>query len=231
MATPGFFHPDIPPTDHTVRLDAHEAHHARGALRLRMGDHIKLLDGVGVVADCVIETITKDVLDASVLSRELIPAPARSVHIYCALPKGEHQRNLVDMLTQIGIADFTPIQCERSVVKPKSINMERLQRIVIEACKQSQNPYRPMLHPPQSVQDVIQRACVAGEVCLVADMHGKALRAPAQAHVNAFIGPEGGFTGAELRSLNDAGAHTVSLGRNILRIETAAVLMAGCLLL
>ena len=231
MATAGFFHPDIPPTEHTVRLDAHEAHHAKGALRLRVGDRIKLLDGAGIIADCVIEAISRDALDASVISRELIPAPARSVHIYCALPKGDRQRNLVDMLTQIGIAEFTPIQCERSVVKPKAINMERLQRIAIEACKQSHNPFLPVLHPPADLKETIERACGAGEICLVADRGGKAIEVPAHGHLNVFIGPEGGFTTAELRLLSEAGAQSVGLGSNILRIETAAILLAGLLML
>jgi len=230
MARPSFFHLDIPAVGGKVSLDERESHHAGASRRLRVGDEISLLDGAGLIADATIEIVTKDQLTATIFSRNLIPAPARTVHVACALPKGDRQRNLLDMLSQIGISSFTPLLCERSMVKAKSINLDRLHRIAVEACKQSQNPYLPETRAPVGVADILRTASGPDSCCVLAHRDGAEFKVPAQTQVTVLVGPEGGFTEAELELILNAGALAFNLSDNILRIETAAVIAAGLLL-
>lgn len=230
MATPSFFNPQVPAVGKSVTLDERESHHAAGARRLRVGDTVRLLDGAGMVADGTIETLTKNALTVSIVQRQLVPAVTRSVHVVCALPKGDRQRYLLDMLTQIGITSFTPLLCERSFVKPKRALLERLQRVMIEACKQSQNPFLPELRHPMELADIMREITTGGCYCMVAHQHGDEFQLPEQNTLYMLVGPEGGFTEPELKLMIDGGAVLVSLGANILRIETAAVTGAGLLL-
>jgi 16S rRNA (uracil1498-N3)-methyltransferase len=146
------------------------------------------------------------------------------LHLACALPKGDRQATLLDMATQLGITDFTPLACEHSVVAPGPNSALRWQRICVEACKQSRRAYLPRLHAARTPAEVARKH--GALALLIAHPDGQAF-AQAGARLTTagamlLIGPEGGFSPQEVAAVRAAGGEPVALGSAILRVETAA---------
>jgi 16S rRNA (uracil1498-N3)-methyltransferase len=237
MSTPWFYVETLPAVGASATLDASEAKHAAGSRRLAAGDAITVFDGRGGVADAVISTTPhagRGAFVAQVRSAGAIPPPAPAIHLGCALPKGDRLSTLIGMATQLGIASFAPLKCERSIVGAGTGSAARWRRIMVESCKQSRRPHVPAIEGAASPEAFVRRRAAGGAVSLVAHPGGLtfAKAAAASAGGSAWsiaIGPEGGFTDQEVDAMKAAGAIAVSLGRSILRIETAAVAMIACL--
>jgi 16S rRNA (uracil1498-N3)-methyltransferase len=226
-ALPWFYHPHSLDSGVRIQLDADEARHASGARRLRVEQAVCLFDGRGRIAEGTIAAIGDRgrVVEVEIAAvRESVPA-APAVHLASAIPKGDRQAVLLDMATQLGVTSFTPLLCEHGVAQPGERAVERWRRICIEACKQSRRSWIPEIRLPATVAELM--AAVAEPVWL-AHVAGQApeklLGAVGSASaVTILIGPEGGFTAAEVAQAQSAGADIVGLGDGILRIETAAV--------
>ena len=156
------------------------------------------------------------------------PPPRPALHLACALPKGDRQQVLLDMATQLGMTQFTPLHCERSVVKPGANSPARWKKICLEACKQSRRLHLPAMESLATVKNVTARAVAGGARVWIAHPAEDA-RALIDAvsltpgDVTVLVGPEGGFTPEEVNQAIAQGAGFISLGKPILRIETAAV--------
>jgi len=226
-AGPCFFCPDLPDTGGRGDLEENETHHASAARRLRAGDTIGLIDGRGLRATGVVESVARRRLTFSVHERRQIPAPDPSLVLACAVPKGERFRTLIDMLSQIGVAGIVPLACERGTVKPRVASERRWRRIAVEACKQSRNPWVPVIHTPSTVEKSL--AAADEDVLAFADSGGRPATEvlPGSGSLRLYIGPEGGFTAGEREMLFKHGARPLHLGGNILRIETAALVAAA----
>lgn len=223
MSDPLFYAPAVPGIGHTVTLGAEEAQHAAGSRRLHAGDTLWLFDGRGSLARTTVIALDRRgrSVELRVEERREEAAPARRLHLACALPKGDRQSVLLDMATQLGMTDFTPLRCERSVVTANANSAERWTRVCLSACKQSRRLFLPALHP-----EFTPGALPLAGPALLAHPDGGALRTAlpgVQASLTLLVGPEGGFTETELRSFEAAGARRVSLGSSILRIESAAI--------
>lgn len=213
----------------TITLQGAEARHVAGSRRLKIGDGICLFDGCGTVGRATIENIDRrgKTIVAKVEERQVVPAPIPSIELACALPKGERLAVLLDMTTQLGMAAFRPLECERSVVKSGPAARTRWQRICAEACKQSHRPRLPTIHSPATLSQVL--ADTDGCNIWVADPTGVKIAAMkaqrASGRLLLMVGPEGGFSENELAHLLRAGGQMINLGESILRIETAAIVL------
>lgn len=224
MSAPWFHVDTLPAPGGAWMLPRDEARHATGAKRLGPGDEVLLFDGRGGVARGVLGSArTRDGgTPVDVLSSGTVERSGRRIHLACALPKGDRLSTLVDMTTQLGVASMTPLRCERSVVGETDARADRIRRIQIEACKQARCAWVPELRPEVDVASLASR----GGAMVVFHPGGATPREVALSlgtDVVLCVGPEGGFTEGEVASLTRAGAHVVSLGETILRIETAAV--------
>lgn len=226
VSEPLFYSAALAAGDETV-LTGDEANHVK-VQRLRTGDPIALFDGLGLVVRGNIRMISRHEVRVVVADRRHVPAPIPSVELYCAVPKGDRMSVLLDMATQLGMHRFTPIRWQRGVVEPGARAEARWRRICIEACKQSRRLHLPEIATPITLPEGIARAQDAG-ACLVA-AHPQSEISPALVTAIAkakgialFIGPEGGLTDGEIRTLKAAEASFVNLGDAVLRIETAAV--------
>ncbi len=225
MAEAWFYFPGLTSAPARVTLSGEEAQHAAAARRLRPGDTVTLFDGAGTVAHA-------DIVGAGARSVELVlhaaqrQPPPLPLHLACALPKGDRQATLLDMATQLGMTDFTPLRCAHSVVTPGPNSAARWQRLCLEACKQSRRAYLPRLHGALAPASV---AAARGTLpVLIAHPDGvpfARLRAPLRAGAILLIGPEGGFTPEEVAAVRAAGGEAVALGPAVLRIETAATVL------
>jgi 16S rRNA (uracil1498-N3)-methyltransferase len=147
-----------------------------------------------------------------------------------ALPKGERQKWLVEKLTELGVARLVPLDTDRGVAEATPAARERLGRGVIEACKQCGRNRLMEIGAPRTVAAAIA-AMPGGSRVVIADPGGAPLDpvglAAGATNVLALVGPEGGFTAAELAAAEAAGAVRASLGPHVLRIETAAIALAA----
>jgi len=229
MADPYFFCADLGNGNARVQLALEESRHLRGARRYREGEELWLFDGRGTVARGRLVESAKSGASIEIVERRRESPPSPVVHLACALPKGDRQATLLDMATQLGIASFTPLTCERSVVKAS--NVERLARISLEACKQSRRAHLPELHAPKAPVEFSEWAL--GEQAAVWIAHASpdaralssllAMASTRPTVLALLIGPEGGFTTAEIDALTVSGGQLVSLGSPVLRVETAAI--------
>ena len=226
MATPCFYHADLTESDEVVQLTSNEASHAARSRRLGVGQQVRLINGKGLVADGHIESVSNREMLIAVDTVEFRASAPLKLTIATAVPKGDRQRALVDMLTQLGVSEIVPLECEHSVTRYKPSMHDKWQRWAIEACKQAQNPWLPSIDEGIRLVDLLK---VAPHRIVYADAEGE-LVAKLVSDVNepiVLIGPEGGFSPAEIALFDLHKIKSVRLSGHILRTETAAISVAA----
>lgn len=203
--------------------------HITGARRLREGDRLELFDGEGFsVAGRAAALGRRDCrIEIDIEAQTVHPPPACRLVLAAALPKGDRQAAMLESATQLGMTDFVPLLCERSVVKPRENMRERWRRIVISACKQSRRYHLPRLREPRTMEELLVETRANGGSLLLADQAGgRAAELPKKAvqrrEIVLLVGPEGGFSERELQLADAQGTCRIRLGSYILRTETAA---------
>ena len=210
-------------------IDGEERHHIN-VLRLHVGDEIRLLDGVGGVYEGVISTLRRDEAIVRIL-REYRQSPVERVDLYQGLPKGEKFDLIIQKATELGVYSITPLLCRRSIPRidgDKIANrVRRWNRIAVEACKQCGRAFFPKINRPKSFDEVLGEVKADLKLILWEGERKKrlrdVLREMVPGSVAILIGPEGGFEEMEVQSAIDVGFQSVSLGKPILRTETAAI--------
>ncbi len=236
MTEPLFYSECLAGPGAALVLTGDEARHAAASRRLRIGDTLWLFDGHGGVARAILLKLAPQAraLDLRIEERHTEPPPTPTIHLACALPKGDRQSSLLDMAVQLGMTEFTPLECKRSIVKPGKGSAVRWRRICLEACKQSRRTHLAAIDSPATPREVVNRAIARGGAvwmahpCAQAIPVSSAVNQTASADITILVGPEGGFTEEEAAQASAGGAGRLVLGSAILRIETAAVaLMAA----
>lgn len=214
-----------------IELAGDEATHMVRVLRLSAGAQVVIFDGQGKSAVAEIRDVGKRSVGLQILNLLSSEAEIQSrIVLATAVPKSDRFRWLVEKATELGVKQLIPIQTERSVVHPGGGKIEKMHAASIAACKQCGRNDLMRIDPLKSWPQVVSDT--AGSRLLVADPQGLPLRdVPLQSlgtgDVVLAIGPEGGFTPEEVTVARDSGAQQVSLGQLILRIETAALMMAA----
>jgi 16S rRNA (uracil1498-N3)-methyltransferase len=226
-----YFLPHFPEGD-LCELDGAEFHHLAHVMRASSGDRLIVFDGEGNEADAEIAHLSKRSASLRLVARRSNSPSARTnVVLAVAVPKTDRFRWLVEKATELGIARLIPLQTARSVVAPGAVKLDKMRQTVVEACKQSGRNRLLQIDSLMSWKDFVT-GVVPSMCTLVADPAGLPLPGVAEsldqhASVLVVVGPEGGLTESELREAIDAGARPVTLGPNILRIETAALAVAA----
>jgi 16S rRNA (uracil1498-N3)-methyltransferase len=200
-------------------------HQVTRVLRLRDGDEITLLDGVGQEARCRLDGGNCVVIERAAAGGE----PSHKFTVWQALLKGDHLEPVIRHGTELGIARFRLFVSERSVVRELSAKkLERLRAVAREAAEQSERGLVPPVDAPVSYAQAL-RAAAPGSVLVFERQNTKRLtqREPPP---GVFIGPEGGFSPGEIEGAGWAGVAVAGLGPRILRSETVAVAVAAAIL-
>jgi 16S rRNA (uracil1498-N3)-methyltransferase len=218
-----------------------EAHHLIHVMRVKRGDDVTLFDGSGAEFAARVEKVGRSEIELTILCREEIDRELPlAITLGVTLPKGDRQKWLVEKAVELGVARLVPLKTARSVVQPGEQALDRLRRGVVEASKQCGRNRLMEIASPQDWPAFI--AATGGEPCRLlahpsAPPPGVDLlsgtRDDAQSPSNRVflvVGPEGGFTDEEVSEAVAAGWRTVGLGRRILRIETAALLLSAIVL-
>jgi 16S rRNA (uracil1498-N3)-methyltransferase len=226
-------------TGRHVYFDADQAHQLRRVLRLRPGDRVLVLDGRQWQYDVTLEEVSN--ARAVGLLGERTAAggePAVRLTLYQSLLRREKFEWVLQKGTELGVAAFVPVITRRSLLRDADdVTPEKLarwRRIIKEAAEQSGRGLLPDLSPPvpfaAALDDAVRPALIAWEE--ERDMNLRAALRPHEGttEVALFVGPEGGFEPEEIAAARQAGVLSVTLGRRVLRTETAAVVGAALVL-
>lgn len=224
--------------DDTVYFDKNESKHISRVLRLEKGEQIIVSAGDGMDRYCTLLTVGEDAsaqIDKIVKNKN---EPASEVILFQSVIKNEKMDLLIQKVTELGITKIVPVITERTVVKfedPKKEikKQERWQKIALEACKQCGRSRVPQVLCAQSFNDAINlfKNCDLKIVAYEEEKTKSIVNAITKSKtIGYFIGAEGGITQSEHQKLKQAGAISVSLGKRILRAETAAIVAGGIIL-
>ena len=211
-------------------LGGDEARHLARVLRARVGDAVTLFDGHGRQWSARVAAIGRDEVTLDADGAVIDPEPlGMHLTLAVALPKGDRQKWMVEKLTELGVRALVPLETTRGVAEATDAARARLERAVIEACKQCGRNTLLAITAPQSLAAVL--ADVPARTRIFIAHPGGPPRAPRDGAepdaVLALVGPEGGFTAEELAAADAAGAERIGLGPHVLRVETAAVALAA----
>jgi 16S rRNA (uracil1498-N3)-methyltransferase len=207
-------------------LDGAEAHHLAAVCRLTTGDRICLFNGDGREYPAEVTEVRRRDVKLLVGAGE---GPVRElgfhVEVAAPLPKGDRAQFLVEKLTELGVTKLVPLQTRRSVVHPREAKVEKLERYVIEASKQCSRNKLMQIGPLMPWSDYCRQLDLPA-LRVLAHPGTAPTPWPAGVDVALAVGPEGGFTDDELEHGRAAGWQPVDLGPRILRVETAAIVLA-----
>ena len=220
---------DSPPAVHEpVALSRQESDHALKTLRMKPGDTLEL-----IAAERLYGGEIADIEDGGArvrIVRELpSPEPAVKVTLAQGLPKADKLEWIVQKATELGVYRILPVEMARSVARiteKDGKKLERLRRIALEAAKQAGRAHVPQVLPAVRFQDVLRELNGAVYVAweeAEAPRLSEAVAADRPPEITLVIGPEGGVTAEEIARLSAIGAKPVTLGRRILRTETAGL--------
>ncbi len=193
-------------------------------LRLKEGESIGVFDGKGHEFEVV---YSQKVSEGKVLLEKAIKGreePKVNITLAIAVPKGDRMDVLVEKVSEIGVSRIVPIICSRSVVQPREAKIERLRRIALEACAQSERSIVPTVSIPVPFAEVLSTIKTYNHAFLCHKTGQPLVKVYCEcATALVIVGPEGDFTEAELAAAKEAGCTFVSLGPTILRTETAGI--------
>lgn len=220
--------------DKKVIITGSDVNHIRNVLRMKPGEEIAVSNGIdGREYRCGIEEFVEDTVVCTLrfIKEDGVELPSR-IYLFQALPKADKMELIVQKAVELGVYEIIPVAAKRCVVKldeKKAANkVNRWQGIAEAAAKQSKRGVIPEVHMPVSFQEAVD---LAGSMDvrlipyeLAEDMtHTRALIEaikPGQS-IAVFIGPEGGFEESEIQTALSAGIEPLTLGKRILRTETA----------
>ena len=219
-------------TTDTATITGDDAHHISRVLRMKAGDVLSLCDGAGNEYDALVAAVSPEVVVCTVSNPHASEAESPvQVTLFQCLPKAGKMELIVQKCTELGVFSIVPVQSARCVVVPGKDydkKRERYNRVALEAAKQSRRAMIPRVLPLTTLKKIDVKSfdlfLVAYEDENTVSLK-QALRAASPKTIALLIGPEGGLEESEIAQLVQAGAKSVSLGRRILRTETAGMAM------
>lgn len=210
-----------------VTLDESEAHHLIHVMRAQVGDEVILFDGGGCEFTAVVAAMERRTVRLEINERREVNREARChLTLGVALPKGDRQKVLCEKLVELGAACLVPLVTKRGVAQPNPSALKRLRKSVVEASKQCGRNRLMEVHEPMQYADFLALEDGAADRLIAHPSGTSALAVSAGERVLVSIGPEGGFTDEEVSAGLASGWDIASLGKRILRIETAAIVAA-----
>ncbi len=207
-------------------------------LRLQINDEVILLDGDGFEYVVRLLKISPKEVQGEILKRHINPnEPLLKIALFQSLIKKDNFEWALQKCTEVGVKSFVPIRCERT--EKENINILRANKILREAAEQSGRAIVPKLEEAQDFARALRRAALLRAPNIILHPQGELIKDFYKhkdfLEVNIFVGPEGGFTDAEIDLVLELRAegkdvHVISLGSRILRAETAGLVAASFLL-
>ncbi len=235
FAAPGQFR------DGSVHVDGAALNHVRNVLRMRPGDQLIVSGGCGRTYLCEIRSLDKEEAVLEILEKQPSNELSSRLVLFQGLPKGDKLELIIQKAVELGASRIVPVQMKRSIVKwdeKKAENrMKRYRAIAESAAEQSQRDLIPEVDPCMTFAEAVREAqkldhiLVPYELSEGIEESRAAVRGIGKGDsAGIFIGPEGGFEEDEVQKLLEAGGRAITLGRRILRTETAGLAVLSILM-
>jgi 16S rRNA (uracil1498-N3)-methyltransferase len=233
-----FYLPPAQCKDKTLILTESEAHHALHVLRVRHGERLMVLDGAGQELLCEAHKPEGGELKLTVVQRNVVPPLPYQITLLQAIPKGKIIEGIIQKATELGAHRIVPLLSDRVTTQlddeSAATKAEKWRQIAIESIKQCGNAWLPQVEAPITPKAYLARN-EKFELPLIASLqsdcrhpreyfktfYAEKKRLPKT--VCVWVGPEGDFTPAEMSAVKSAGVMPITLGRLVLRSETAAI--------
>lgn len=231
---------DINLNDKLCFIRGEDVKHISKVLRCKIGEKIEVCDNENNEYICQIDEIDKNIVTLSILEKVQInrESPLR-VTIYQGLPKGPKMEIILQKLTEIGVYEIVPVITKRSVSKiddkKEDKKLDRWERIIYEASKQSKRGIIPKLSNVLSFDEAIKHMKNNNMNIVPYERENtktikKAIKGVNINSIGIFIGPEGGFEEEEIQEIENNDGISVTLGPRILRTETASLVASSIVL-
>lgn len=224
----------------TCIIEGEDVKHISKVLRCRVGEELEICDNDNNEYICEITNIDKSQVNLNILKRVDIKRESDlKIKVYQGLPKGPKMEMILQKLTEVGVDEIILVQTKRTVVKvddkKEDKKIERWERIIYEAAKQSKRGKIPKLRGVLSFKEAL--ADMKENDFNIAPYENEKTKTIKQAikgkdinNIGIFVGPEGGFEDTEINAIEEIGGQSVSLGPRILRTETASLVASSIVL-
>ena len=225
-----------------VVISGADFNHIKNVLRMKVGDEF-LVSCNGKSSLCKIQSFDGDAVTCTVIEENFQDAelPVK-IHLYQGLPKSDKLELIIQKAVELGVSEITPVETARSIVKidkkKESAKTTRWQAIAESAGKQSKRSIIPTVNPPITFSQMLNG--IDGDTLFIVPYENALGMAYTKEVLNSIskdsnicvlIGPEGGFDQKEIDRLAEKGCKIISLGKRILRTETASITALSMLML
>ena len=227
--------------DGFIEIFSDEAKHILNVMRMEIGDTLTICDGQSNDYLCRICETGKNCLKAKIEETTKSESePKTKITLYQGLPKSDKMELIIQKCVEIGVCRIVPVITERAVVKiekgaKEDKKTERWQKIAESAAKQSGRGIIPAVERPMKFKDAIEEAVKNGEAIIPYENEKdrglkEFVKNSKAENIGIFIGPEGGFDTKEIEFAVENGVMSVTLGKRILRTETAGLVTSAIVL-
>lgn len=213
-------------------IDGENGRHICRSLRMRPGEKLTLCDGMGFDYSCEIISAESSSVIVRVLEKtENLTEPKLKLSVFQGIPKGDKMELIIQKAVELGAGEIVPTiteHCISDISGKEQKKLERWNKIALEAAKQSGRGIIPKVLPPVKFSEAVKS--FEGRKIFFYEGGGETLSeivSPKDTKAAVFIGPEGGFSPAEVKLAEENGAIKATLGPRILRTETAAMTAAA----
>lgn len=225
-----FYSENLSLQDKQITLSEEESHHINKVLRKKPGDHIQITNGMGLLADVIIEDEKSESIICTIQSIEMIPpSPERNIHIALSTIRPNRMDWAIEKLTELGVGTISFFHSQFTSVR--AFKTDHLHKITISAMKQSKQVYLPKINSPlpfsKWIESIVKKE---NQILLLTHLNDYSMNISViqlkNKSVIVAIGPEGGFSEEEIKQAQEHGFKLVRIDNHILRTETAAVISA-----
>lgn len=218
-----FYEPDFDLTASLIKINPVESRHISKVLRKNIGEIIYITNGSGLIAQGILKSNHPKKCEVEVHKIDKHDVSKTHLHIAIAPTKANDRFEwFLEKATEIGIQEITPLLCEHS--ERRTIKLERYEKVLQAAMKQSLSSFLPKLNTFTSFQDFIKRDLKSEKFIAHCENEPKESLAKLVTHTNTIlIGPEGDFSHSEIELAKSSGYDPISLSTSRLRTETAGI--------
>lgn len=230
-----FFVTPMQVKEERIYIEGQDVNHIKNVLRMKAGEQLKISDGNNKRYLCEIETMTAEEVCVRIVEEQQVNTELPSkIYLFQGLPKGDKMELIVQKAVELGVYEIIPVATKRAVVKldekKAAKKVERWNGIAESGAKQSGRNVIPSVTKVMSYKEALAYAKEL-DVILIPYELAEGMAETKQivesiekgASIGVFIGPEGGFETAEVEQAMESGAKAVTLGKRILRTETAGL--------
>jgi 16S rRNA (uracil1498-N3)-methyltransferase len=228
----------------TVSVTGPDVNHIKNVLRMKQGEEIVICNGQGKDCYCIINKVSEAEITAKVQSEKDTGTELRTkITLFQGMPKMDKMELIVQKAVELGVHEIVPVMTKRVIVKledkkKEAKKLERWQAIAEGAAKQSCRGIIPMISPVQSFSEAVKNAKNMG-LGLIPYENAMGMKYTKEimsdlgqySSIGVFIGPEGGFDESEIELAKANNLLPITLGRRILRTETAGLAVLSMMVL